>query len=59
MEIQIEMKNLYGENKYYPICEKSKIFADLLKQKTLTKNDLEKIKSLGIQINLIQPKIEL
>ena len=58
MEIQIEIKNIYGENKFYPICEKSKIFADLLEQKTLTKRDLEKIKKLGFQITLVQQKIE-
>ena len=58
MEIQIEIKNIYGENKFYPICEKSRVFADLLEQKTLTKRDLEQIKKLGFQITLVQQKIE-
>lgn len=58
MEIQIELKNIYGENKFYPICEKSKVFADLLEQKTLTKKDLEQIKKLGFEITLVHQKIE-
>jgi len=45
--IKIKIKKVYGEYKIYPVCEKGKVFCELLKQKTFTQNNINKIKDLG------------
>ena len=35
---------------FRPNCELSKLFAELLKQKTLTREDVEQIKKIGFEI---------
>lgn len=53
MKIQIEMKEVYGETKVYPVCEKAKLFARIAGTKTLTRPVLEDIERLGYQLELI------
>ena len=53
MKIQIEMKEVYGETKVYPVCQKAKIFSKIAGTKTLTKGVLENIERLGYQLELI------
>lgn len=50
MILIIKIKEVYGNTTYYPVCAKSKIFAAMLGQKTLTASDLNKIKELGYEI---------
>jgi hypothetical protein len=52
MKIQIEMKEVYGETKVYPVCEKAKLFARIAGTKTLTRPVLEDIERLGYQLEL-------
>lgn len=52
MEITIKIKNVYGNETIYPVCDKSKIFAEMLGQKTLTRRDLQSISKLGFKISL-------
>lgn len=59
MNITIEIKNNFGNEAIYPVCEKANIFTDLLKQKTLTRNDLSKIKSLGFEIVVKQADLKI
>lgn len=47
MEIVIKRREVYGEVKYYPVCEKAKLFATIAGTKTLTRPVLAKIKELG------------
>ena len=57
MKIQIEMKEVYGETKVYPMCEKAKLFARIAGTKTLTRPVLEDIERLGYQLELmVNPK---
>ena len=57
MKIQIEMKEVYGETKVYPVCEKAKLFARIAGTKTLTRPVLEDIARLGYQVELmVNPK---
>ena len=57
MKIQIEMKEVYGETKVYPVCPKAKLFAKIANTKTLTRETLENIERLGYQLELVvQPK---
>ena len=53
MKIQIEMKEVYGETKVYPVCEKAKIFSKIAGTKTLTTETLKNIERLGYQLELI------
>lgn len=50
MKIVIERKSVYGEIKYYPICESAKLFAAIAGTKTLTRAALFKIKELGYEV---------
>jgi hypothetical protein len=59
MKIQIEMKEVYGETKVYPACEKSKLFARIAGTKTLTKDVLVDIEKLGYQLEVIVRKEHL
>lgn len=57
MKIQIEAKEVYGETKVYPVCEKAKLFASIAGTKTLTRAVLEDIARLGYQVELtVNPK---
>ena len=53
MKIQIEMKEVYGETKVYPVCEKAKIFAAIAGTKTLTSETLKNVERLGYKLELI------
>lgn len=59
LTLTVEIKNVYGSEKIYPICNIAKGFASLLNQTTLTRADITKIKSLGYQINVSTPKHNL
>jgi hypothetical protein len=48
--IEVEVKDVYGVTKYYPICEKAQLFADIAGTKTLTVQVIKKIEALGFSI---------
>ena len=50
--ITIEKKNVYGVERFYPICENAKRFAMLTNSKTFNRDILAIIKSIGINIEL-------
>jgi hypothetical protein len=50
MEIIIETKSIYGRFVQYPVCEKAKIFAEMVNKKTLTSGDLDAIERLGYKV---------
>lgn len=54
MLVSIKERNVYGNTLLYPNNETAQKFADLVNKKTFTTIDLEKIKSLGYQIELIK-----
>ncbi len=51
--IQVMIKNVYGNEKVYPICERAKIFAKMVGQTTLTDFNLKYIKELGYTIQVV------
>jgi hypothetical protein len=53
-EITIHIKNVYGEDKAYPVCEKAKLFTDIAGTKTLRPADLNYIQALGYKITVKQ-----
>jgi hypothetical protein len=50
MEIIINAKSVYGRFFFYPVCEKAKIFAEMVNKKTLTYSDLDAIERLGYKV---------
>lgn len=53
-EITIEIKNVYGEDKAYPVCDKAKLFTDIAGTRTLRPADLNYIQALGYKITVKQ-----
>ena len=45
--ITIEVRDVYGQVKFYPTCDSAKLFADIAGTKTLTADALKKIEALG------------
>ena len=48
--LTVRIVERYGRETIYPECEVSRGFAVLLKQTTLTREDIENIKRLGYEI---------
>ena len=46
----VQVKNIYGIDRIYPVCEKSKIFSRIAGLKTLQQPVIDEIKKLGYQI---------
>jgi hypothetical protein len=59
MNITVRIEKSYGVERIYPVCEKAKTFASMVKQETLTKRDIEHIKKLGFEIIVSQPEVRL
>jgi histone H3/H4 len=59
MQISVEIKQVYGKEVIYPICDRAKAFARLVKQKTLTREDIACIREIGFIIAVVQPELKL
>lgn len=59
MNITLEVKNHYGTQYIYPICETACKLTALTGKKTLSHNDIKKIVSLGYVIQVQQPQVTL
>ena len=57
MKIIIKKKNVYGENRYYPICKDAKLFAEIAGTVTLTLDNLQRIRDMGFKLELAQEEI--
>lgn len=51
--IKIEIRNVYGEDKAYPVCQDAEIFARLAGTKTLTRATLANVLALGYAIDVV------
>lgn len=54
MIIEVEVKNIYGKETFYPLCNKAILLTRLTGCKTLTIDALQTIKSLGYEIAVQQ-----
>jgi hypothetical protein len=57
MNIQVNIKQVYGVDRIYPVNDKAIILTQLTNKKTLDKRDIELIKRLGYEIEVITNKI--
>ena len=53
----VEKKNVYGVERVYPVCNKSKLFARISGNKTLLEEDRKLIKQLGYTFTTKQEEI--
>ena len=49
IELEVQVKTSYGQDRIYPINEQAKKIVDLLDKKTLTPADVQKLKDLGFK----------
>jgi hypothetical protein len=54
MIIEVEVKNVYGKDTFYPLCNQAVLLARLTGNKTLTLDALNTIKALGYEIAVQQ-----
>jgi hypothetical protein len=57
--LMVTIKNVYGTEMIYPANSVAQIFADIARQKTLSRETLKQAKALGYEIQVMQPKLEL
>lgn len=57
-EITVQVRSVYGAVKYYPMCEKAKLFASIAGTVTLTPQALNQIQALGYTVKLKQQLLE-
>ena len=57
MQITVEIKSQYGAHVIHPVCDKAKTFAQIAGTKTLTRDAIQNIKSLGftVEVRQLQP----
>lgn len=52
MKIKLDKKNHFGNELLYPACDASRIFAHMLQQKSLTRENVESIAKLGFDVEI-------
>tara|TARA_E500000305_G_C3881510_1_gene169972 strand:+ start:404 stop:595 length:192 start_codon:yes stop_codon:yes gene_type:complete len=55
--IVVTKKNVYGQDKIYPVCDHAKLLAELAGTKTLSEYSIKLIKKMGVKVALeeLQP----
>lgn len=48
--ITVKIRDVYGNQMVYPVCDAAKVFADIAGTKTLTQATLSQIGRLGISV---------
>lgn len=59
MTLTVSVSHAYGREIFVPECPKSREVASLLNQKTLTRENVEKLKGLGYHFKLKTEKVVL
>ena len=57
MKIKVKIKNVYGTERIYPICNNAILFSNLTNTKTFDRNIISIIKKLGFEIENKQEAI--
>jgi hypothetical protein len=55
--LQVIIKNVYGVERIYPVNETAKKITSLTRKKTLDRDEIEVIKSLGYQIEVLTDQL--
>jgi hypothetical protein len=57
MNIQVNIKQVYGVDRVYPVNDKAIILTQLTNKKTLDNRDIELIKQLGYEIEVLTKQL--
>jgi len=57
MAIQVNIKQVYGVERIYPVNDQAIILTQLTKKKTLDREDINLIKKLGYDVEVVAEKI--
>jgi hypothetical protein len=57
MKITVCIRNVYGNELIYPVCEQARLFCRLSGRKTFSPADIETIEKLGFVVTVETPKI--
>ena len=57
MQLIVEIKNVYGVQRIYAVCNNAKLITKLKQSKTLSKDDISILRELGYTIETKQPTI--
>jgi hypothetical protein len=58
MEVQVTVKNVYGQDLVYPANDAAIAFASMVGRKTLTHRDLQHIEKLGFVVKQVMKPLE-
>ena len=50
MNITVEIREVYGLSKVYPVCDKAQTFAHIAGTTTLLPRDIQRIQMLGFEV---------
>ena len=50
--IMVEVRDVYGQSKIYPVCGEAQIFAAIAGTKTLLPEDIKRIQMLGYEVKI-------
>lgn len=59
MNITVEIREVYGQSKIYPVCDKAQTFADIAGTTTLLPRDIQRIQVLGFEVLVKQQEIKV
>tara|TARA_R100000234_G_scaffold117260_2_gene95424 strand:- start:131 stop:403 length:273 start_codon:yes stop_codon:yes gene_type:complete len=58
MELKVKVENVYGQKLVYPACKLSRSFAALTQCKTLTRDAISEIKTMGYTFTVEAPELD-
>ena len=59
MNITVEIRDVYGQPKVYPVCDKAQMFAQIAGTTTLLPQDIQRIQILGFEVLVKQQELKL
>ena len=57
MKIEVSIKNVYGVERIYPMCKISNSFTRLMRKRTLDRDEIQEIKSMGYTVEVVSEKL--
>lgn len=51
--IKVRLGSAYGKEFIYPVCDKAQLFCDIAGAKSLTRKQVECIKALGFDVEVV------
>jgi len=56
--LKLQLRNVFGNDYIYPMCETSKILIELTRQKTFDEAHLKTLKKLGYEFEFVAQTVE-